>query len=143
MHAVIRGFRHKGVQCFFEAGSKSGTAHPAEVLREFLPGDMTVTEAARQLHVSLIQLSRLLNGGAAMTAEMAIRVGMLTGTTAESWLEWDLWRASQLPRPNIQLNDGIGPRRAETLAGVPLRGSAEIKDSCRVLGAKRSLADQP
>lgn len=80
-------------------------AHPGEVLREFLPADMSVTEAARRLQVSRVQLSRLLNGRAAMTAEMAIRVGMLTGTTAESWLgnqlQWDLWRAIQAPRPNI------------------------------------------
>jgi len=80
-------------------------AHPGKVLREFLPADMSVTGAARRLHVSRVQLSRLLNGRAAMTAEMAIRVGMLTGTTPESWLgnqlQWDLWRAIQARRPNI------------------------------------------
>jgi len=80
-------------------------AHPGKVLREFLPADMSVTGATRRLHVSRVQLSRLLNGRAAMTAEMAIRVGMLTGTTPESWLgnqlQWDLWRAIQARRPNI------------------------------------------
>ncbi|MGH9890779.1 MAG: HigA family addiction module antitoxin [bacterium] len=80
-------------------------AHPGEVLREFLPAGMSVAEAARRLHVSRVQLSRLLNGRAAMTAEMAIRVGMLTGTTPESWLgnqlQWDLWQAIQARRPNI------------------------------------------
>jgi antitoxin HigA-1 len=81
-------------------------AHPGEILREFLPADMSVAEAARRLHVSRVQLSRLLNGRTAMTAEMAIRVGMLTGTTPESWLgnqlQWDLWRAIQARRPDIQ-----------------------------------------
>lgn len=81
-------------------------AHPGEVLREFLPEEMTVGEVAERLHVSRVQLSRLLNGRAAMSAEMAIRVAALTGTTAESWLEnqvhWDLWQASQRPRPPIE-----------------------------------------
>ena len=80
-------------------------AHPGEVLREFLPGNMTVAEAARRLKVSRVQLSRLLNGRAAMTAEMAIRVAMFTGTTPESWLtnqiQWDLWRATRRRRPVI------------------------------------------
>ena len=80
-------------------------AHPGEVLREFLPEDMTVVEAARRLKVSRVQLSRLLNGRAAMTAEMAIRVALFTNTTPESWLtnqmQWDLWRASRRRRPAV------------------------------------------
>lgn len=80
-------------------------AHPGEVLREFLPEHMTVAEAAKRLKVSRVQLSRLLNGRAAMTAEMAIRVALFTGTTPESWLanqmQWDLWRASRRRRPVI------------------------------------------
>ena len=80
-------------------------AHPGEVLREFLPEHMTVAEAARRLKVSRVQLSRLLNGRAAMTAEMAIRAALFIGTTPESWLanqmHWDLWRASRRRRPAI------------------------------------------
>ena len=41
-----------------------------------------------------------------MTAEMAIKVGLLTGTTPESWLviqaKWDLWQASQKPLPKVE-----------------------------------------
>jgi plasmid maintenance system antidote protein VapI len=41
-----------------------------------------------------------------MTADMAIRVGMLTGTTPESWLanqmKWDLWQSLRKPRPEIE-----------------------------------------
>jgi plasmid maintenance system antidote protein VapI len=37
---------------------------------------------------------------------MAIKVGLLTGTTPESWLvnqaKWDLWKASQKPIPQVQ-----------------------------------------
>ena len=81
-------------------------AHPGEVLREFLPEGLSVSDAARRLGVSRVQLSRLLNAHAAMTAEMAIRIAMLTGTSAESWLknqmQWDLWQAEQRPRPHIE-----------------------------------------
>ena len=81
-------------------------AHPGEVLHEFLPESLTVTEAARRLGVSRVQLSRLLHGHAAMTAEMAIRVALLTGTTPESWLsnqmKWDLWRAGRHGRPKVR-----------------------------------------
>lgn len=81
-------------------------AHPGEVLREFLPESLSVSEAAKRLGVSRVQLSRLLNGRAALTAEMAIRIAMLTGTSAESWLknqmQWDLWQAEQRPRPHVE-----------------------------------------
>ncbi len=81
-------------------------AHPGEVLREFLPESLSVSEAAKRLGVSRVQLSRLLNGRAALTAEMAIRIAILTGTSAESWLknqmQWDLWQAEQRPRPHVE-----------------------------------------
>lgn len=87
-------------------------AHPGEVLREFLPESLTVTEIAKRLQVSRVQLSRLINCRAAMSAEMAIRVAALTGTTPESWLEnqmqWDLWQALQQPRPAIQPLSAVG-----------------------------------
>ncbi|WP_346267065.1 HigA family addiction module antitoxin [Thiorhodovibrio winogradskyi] len=67
---------------------------------------MSVTAAAKRLGVSRVQLSRLLNGHAAMTAEMALRVSLLTGTSAESWLmnqvQWDLWRISNEPPPKLE-----------------------------------------
>ena len=81
-------------------------AHPGEVLREFLPTDMSIGEVAIRLGVSRPHLSRLLNGHTSMTAEMSIRIGLLTNTTPESWLynqvQWDLWRESQKPAPKIE-----------------------------------------
>jgi addiction module HigA family antidote len=81
-------------------------AHPGEVLREYLPEGMSISEAAKRLGVSRVQLSRLVNARAAMTAEMAIRIAMFTGSSAESWLknqvQWDLWQAEQKPRPHVE-----------------------------------------
>jgi addiction module HigA family antidote len=81
-------------------------AHPGEVLREFLPADMSVTEAAQRLGISRVMLSRVLNGRSSMSADMAIRVGLLTRTTPDTWLsnqmQWDLWQSSRKPKPKVQ-----------------------------------------
>ena len=80
--------------------------HPGEILREFLPEGVTIEEIARRIGVSRVQLSRVLNGRSAISAEMAIRISLLTATTPESWLtgqmKWDLWRASQKPLPVVE-----------------------------------------
>ena len=44
--------------------------HPGEVLKDYL-GDMTVKEAAERLGVTRPNLSRILNGRAGISAEMA------------------------------------------------------------------------
>ena len=72
--------------------------HPGEVIRELClkPLKMTVTEAARSLEVSRRSLSEVLNGRSGVSPEMALRLSMAFGTTAESWLkqqmQYDLWR---------------------------------------------------
>ena len=80
--------------------------HPGEILRECLPEGMTVETIAGRLGVSRVQLSRVLNGRSGISADMAIRIGLLTRTTPESWLagqtKWDLWQASQKPAPAVQ-----------------------------------------
>jgi antitoxin HigA-1 len=81
-------------------------AHPGEVLREWIPENMTVTTAAEQLGVSRVMLSKILNTRAGVYAEMALRLAAWLGTTPEVWLEmqtaWDLWRAEQNPLPDVQ-----------------------------------------
>lgn len=80
-------------------------AHPGEVLREFLPDGVTVTEAARRLGVTRQALSALLNGRAGVSADMALRLSQALGTSAEMWLSmqvaYDLWRAERSPRPKV------------------------------------------
>jgi addiction module HigA family antidote len=79
--------------------------HPGEILREDVLPEMglTVTEAANQIGVSRVALSRVLNGHAAISPEMALRLeawlGVDNGGRAETWLThqlaYDLWRARQ------------------------------------------------
>ncbi|KAA9132672.1 HigA family addiction module antidote protein [Marinihelvus fidelis] len=86
--------------------------HPGESIREdILPAlGLSVTEAARQLGVSRVTLSRLIHGQSGVSAEMACRLeawlgGPEQGPSAESWLEmqasYDLWRARQKPAPTV------------------------------------------
>jgi addiction module HigA family antidote len=83
--------------------------HPGSILKEDVLPELGigVTEAAAQLGVSRVALSRVINGKAAISAEMAIRLeAWMNGPTAESWVrmqaEYDLWQARQKPRPNIK-----------------------------------------
>ncbi len=79
--------------------------HPGEVLRDTVLAEMSVSEFARRLGVSRVALSRVVNGRAAVSAEMAIRLSAALGGSAESWLSmqsaYDLWQASKRRRPRI------------------------------------------
>ncbi|MBS0337881.1 MAG: HigA family addiction module antidote protein [Proteobacteria bacterium] len=80
--------------------------HPGEVLRDTVLAEISVTEFARRLEVSRVALSRVINGRAAVSAEMAIRLAAALGGSAESWLRmqstYDLWQASKKRRPKIE-----------------------------------------
>lgn len=81
-------------------------AHPGEVLREYLPEDVTVTQAAERLGVTRQALSALLNGRAGVSADMALRLSQAFGTSAEMWLSmqvsYELWEAERKPRPKVR-----------------------------------------
>ena len=82
--------------------------HPGSILKEDVLPELgiSITEAAIQLGVSRITLSRVVNGRAGISADMAIRLeAWMNGPTAETWVrmqaEYDLWQARQKPRPTI------------------------------------------
>ncbi|EAN9728301.1 HigA family addiction module antidote protein [Salmonella enterica] len=79
--------------------------HPGEVLRDYLEG-VSITQAADALKITRAQLSRILNGHAAITADMALRLAALLDTSPEMWAdmqsEYALWQESQKPRPVIR-----------------------------------------
>ena len=79
--------------------------HPGLTLRDdVLPAlGLSVTAAAQQLGVSRVALSRVLNGRAAISPEMALRIeawlGLARGGEARLWLAeqsaYDVWQAAQ------------------------------------------------
>jgi proteic killer suppression protein len=73
-------------------------AHPGRILARYVEGH-TVKQVAEHLGVPRAALSRILNGHAAISAEMAIRIGKVFDTDPEVWLrlqvQRDLWEASR------------------------------------------------
>lgn len=86
--------------------------HPGETLREdILPAlGLTVTQAAAQLGVTRAALSRVLNGRAAISPEMALRLegwlGVKHGGRADVWVAqqavYDLWQARKVGVPKVR-----------------------------------------
>ena len=74
-------------------------------MREWLPEGMTVTDAAA-LHVARVTLSKILNGSAGISADMALRLSQWLGTSPDLWLglqtQFDLWQAGKQKRPTIE-----------------------------------------
>jgi addiction module HigA family antidote len=71
--------------------------HPGQVLKEFLAG-RSVSSVAEHLGVTRVTLSRVLNGRAGISADMALRLSEALGTSPELWVgmqaQYDLWNAS-------------------------------------------------
>ena len=84
-------------------------AHPGAVLKDTVlrkDGGISLTEFAKQLKIGRVGLSRVVNGRAGISPELAIRLAAALGTDARSWLNmqlnYDLWRAKKKARPKIQ-----------------------------------------
>jgi addiction module HigA family antidote len=60
--------------------------HPGNVLRDTVLREMTGAEFAKRLSVSRVALSRVVNGRAAVSAELAIRLAAALGGSAETWM---------------------------------------------------------
>jgi addiction module HigA family antidote len=85
-------------------------AHPALLIKDQM-GERSVTEVAKHLRVTratlsrIIKLSRIINGRAAVSADMALRLEDAFGVKADLWLrlqsQRDLWVASQKKRVKV------------------------------------------
>ncbi len=86
--------------------------HPGGTLKnDILPAlGLTVTDAAHQLGVTRTALSRVLNGRAGISPDMARRIeawlGPERGGRADLWLgmqmDYDLWQVEQKPMPKVE-----------------------------------------
>lgn len=85
-------------------------AHPGMLIADILEnGNLTVgtsvTALARHLGVTRAALSRVINGKAAVSAEMALKLQDALGVNADMWLrlqaQRDLWVASQTKRKRL------------------------------------------
>lgn len=82
--------------------------HPGEFLREdVLPNcKVSITEAARKMHISRQSLHAILACNASVSPEMAVRFGKFFGNGPGLWLRMqaahDLWHAEQVMADELQ-----------------------------------------
>jgi len=82
-------------------------AHPGEVLMELWiePMGITITDAAERLRVARKTVSKIVNGHGSITPEMALRIEIVFGSTAETWLNmqaaYDIWQMKDI-RKSLQ-----------------------------------------
>lgn len=95
--------------------------HPGSVLRDYLLG-VSVTNAATHLGVTRVALSRILNGSAGISADMALRLSDALGTSPDLWsgmqAQYDLWRASRKKRKKVGRLVAARARVSCVLTGV-------------------------
>lgn len=83
--------------------------HPGTVFLEDVmkPLNLSVTRTAQLLGVSRKVLSNFVKGKSSLSADMALRISIATGTSAESWMKmqqkYSLWCAKQDAPTNIVL----------------------------------------
>lgn len=88
-------------------GQMHNPPHPGAILKDAVIDalDLTVTEAAERLDVDRITLSRLINGQASVSVEMALRLAKALGTTPDVWLgvqnDYDVWQARKSHKPDL------------------------------------------
>lgn len=86
--------------------------HPGEVLKEdvIAPLGLSVTEAAERLAMSRVAFSRVLNGKAGISPDLAVRLEQAGVSTARAWLamqaNYDLWQAMQHEQPPVRRLQG-------------------------------------
>lgn len=82
--------------------------HPGEVLREdvIAPLGLSVTDAADRLAMSRVALSRVLNGKAGISPDLAVQLEQAGAGTAQAWVamqaNYDLWQALQHEQPPVR-----------------------------------------
>ncbi len=82
--------------------------HPGGILKDevLAPLNLSVTEAASRLAMSRVALSRVLNGKAAISPDLAVRLEEAGVSTARAWLSmqanYDLWQAKQHRQPAVR-----------------------------------------
>ncbi len=92
-------------------------SHPGEVLKELWlePMGITITGAADLLGVARKTVSKIINGRGAVTPEMALRLEIVFGTSAQTWMNmqaaYDLWSIKEI-RKFLQ----VSLRHAETVS---------------------------
>lgn len=78
--------------------------HPGLTIQDVM-GERSITDLAKHLKVTRASLSRIINGRAGVSADMALRLEAAFGVKADQWLRLqaarDLWVASRKKRAKV------------------------------------------
>ena len=123
-------------------GMNNNPSHPGLIIREDVLPDLqlSVKDAAAQLGVSRVTLSRVINGRTGISADMALRLGKWVGNGAEIWVrmqgQHDLWQARKAGEPKVKKAKRPEVAQART-RGVVLTGQQNTR---RAEQTKRLIA---
>ncbi|WP_299872794.1 HigA family addiction module antitoxin [uncultured Cocleimonas sp.] len=87
--------------------------HPGVFLNETVikPLGLGVTETAQRLGMSRTALSRVLNGKAGISPDLAVQLERAGQSKARFWVNlqanYDLWQATQRPHPDVIKLDAV------------------------------------
>ena len=123
-------------------------AHPGTVLKELWlePLGLTLTRAALRLGVTRKTISKIVNGHGAITPEMALRLEIVFGTSAQTWMNmqtaYDLWRLSPVRKtlrgslkPVRDAAGSLSEYAGNVRPGTPM---GKIKDKAWVAAVRES-----
>ena len=97
---------------------KRPPTHPGEMLLEecLEPAGLTQVEAAWRMAMPVNRLNEVVRGKRGVTADTALRLARLLGTSAEMWRglqrDWDLWHAARAIRKASE----VAQDRSDTLS---------------------------
>ena len=83
--------------------------HPGKIVKKMLidGAGLSVTEAAKQLDIGRVTLSKLINCKSGISPEMSVRLSMALKTSSEMWANmqsmYDLWQA-ELKRKKLKVH---------------------------------------
>ena len=121
--------------------------HPGAILADTVLGEdggKSVSAFAEELGFSRVTLSRVVNGRAAVSVDMALALAEATGTSPESWLNmqtaYDLWKARAARQKARASSKPIGARNEIREPVVAERGTLPRTAPSGVRGWTRDTA---
>jgi len=88
--------------------------HPGKIVKKSLIDNtnLTISDAAKKLHVGRVTLSKIINGHSGISPEMAVRLSLALNTSSQMWLNmqmiYDLWIAEK-KRKKLKIKPIINP----------------------------------
>lgn len=118
--------------------SRKNRTHPGEIVKQdcLEPLGLSITDAAKVLGVTRPTLSKLVNGRASISPEMAIRLAKAFGSTPEFWLRLQLnYDLAQIQARSDEIKvERYRPNDLDNEDGARRNGNAEYMDGMTAEG---------